>query len=375
LIDLSYYQQLLKQKKDSNNYRSLNNFEFISSTKIKKNNHILTSFCSNDYLGLSFDKSVIKAAKDAISKYGSGAVSSRFISGNLSLYKILEQDIANYMNCDDSIIFSSGYNAAIGAIPALVGRNDIIIADKLIHSCLIDAAKLSKAKLLRFNHNDSNHCKKLLDQNRGNYNKCLIITESVFSMDGDLGKIKELHKLSDKYNSLLFIDYAHDIDMNEKFLADNIVKMGTLSKSIANLGGFIAANNIIIDYLRNYSKSLIYSTALCPSILAGSIKALEIIRQNNLQEKLHKNISLFCSVINKKYNKSAIIPIIVKDSFKALNFSQIIEEKGYLILAIRPPTVPKNSARLRITINANHTKDEIINLAKIINELILVNLL
>jgi 8-amino-7-oxononanoate synthase len=368
LTDLSYYSQLTHNKKDSYNYRLLHNFEFISSTKIKKNNRLLTSFCSNDYLGISFNKNVIRAAKNAISKYGAGSASSRFVCGNLSLYKILEQDIANYMNCDDSIIFSSGYITAIGVIPALVGKNDIIIADKLIHSCLIDAAILSKAKLLRFNHNDIVHCQKLLDQNRDKYNKCLIITESVFSMDGDLGDIKQLHKLSNTYNSMLLIDYAHDIDMNDKIIADNIIKMGTLSKSIANLGGFIAANNIIIDYLRNYSKSLIYSTALPPSILAGSVKALEIIRQNNLQKKLYRNITLFCSLTNINNAKSAIIPIIVKDSLKALNIAKLFEEKGYLLSAIRPPTVAKNSARLRITINANHMKKDIINVANLIKE-------
>ena len=352
---LSHYKSAIKDKKSQNLYRDLHDFEILSQINIKKNGRQLISFCSNDYLGLAQNHEVKKVAIDVIEKFGVGATASRFISGNNSLYAILENELANFKNADDSLIFSSGYACAIGVIPALIDKYDLVITDRLIHSCLIDGIKLSGAKMLRFKHNDMVHCQKILQENRSKYKKCLIISESVFSMDGDLGKVDELLELSQKFNSLLLIDYAHDLGIDEKPAAEpNFLKMGTLSKSLGALGGYIAADNILIDYLRNFSKSLIYSTALPPAILASAIKSLELLQKGDLGQNALRNAEFFCDLMNLPKPQSAIIPIIIGDSKKTLEIAQKIEEKGYLISAIRSPTVEKNKDRLRITFSAIH---------------------
>ncbi len=240
---------------------------------VKQNEKDYISFSSNDYLGLSQDKEVKKAAKNAIDSYGFGATGSRYISGNNSLNKKLETKISQLKNADDAIIFGSGYLSGSSAIPALVKKDDLIVADKLIHSCLIDGAKLSGAKMLRFKHNDIDHAAQILKNQRSKYNKCLIITETVFSMDGDLGKIDDLLFLAKKYDSLMISDDAHGLGLvknsyDRKKYQEIYLQMGTFSKAVGGYGGYVCASNLLIDYLRNYTKSAIYSTALPPNILA-----------------------------------------------------------------------------------------------------------
>lgn len=364
---LDYYAKALNSKKSQNLYRSLQQFEAVSSIKIKKNNRLLTSFCSNDYLGLAQHKDVIEASATATIKYGAGASASRFISGNNVLYLQLEKSIAQMHNCDDAIVFSSGYSCAVGIMPALVEKGDLVIADRLSHSCLLDGSKLSQARLIRFLHNDSGHCRQILEQNRNKYNKCLIITEAIFSMDGDLGKIKQLLRFVDEFNAVLVADYAHDFGATP-FVENHprLLKMGTLSKSIGALGGYVAGNKNIIDYLRNFSKSLIYSTALPPAILAGAIKAIQLMQDGKLAAKALENAQYFCNLLNLPEAQSAIVPIIISNNTKLLHITQRLEDEGFLVSAIRPPTVEKNKSRLRITFSAMHDKKDIKSLAKIL---------
>ncbi len=362
-----FYQKSIDEKKKKNIYRSLSKFTPISSTKIKKDDNELISFCSNDYFALAQNDEVKKAAIDAINKFGVGASSSRFISGNNHLYEELEESLARFKNCDDAIVFSSGYNCAISIIPALVGKGDLVIADRLIHSCLIDGIKLSQAKLFRFAHNDLNHCCNLLKENRNQYKKCLIISESIFSMDGDIADIDALLELSKKFNSLLLIDYAHDLGLNK--IDDkncDFLKMGTLSKAFGSFGGYIAGDSILIDYLRNFAKSVIYSTALPPAILQAAITSMQIIKQGNLGQKALDNASYFCQLLDLNNPQSAIVPIIIGDSLETLKIAQNIAKEGFLVSAIRPPTVENGKSRLRITFSAMHNKEQIKQLSKII---------
>jgi 8-amino-7-oxononanoate synthase len=372
------YAEAVESLKEKNLYRKM-----VEADVAYKN---LISFASNDYFGLSQNAAVKKAASDAIKKYGIGSGGSRYISGNNSLYTKLEKEIARIKKCDDSIVFSSGYACSIGVIPALVCEGDLIVADRLIHSSLIDGVKLSGAKLIRFLHNDIAHAQRILLENRAKFKKCLILTETVFSMDGDLGKIEELLKLAEEFNAILVSDAAHDLFLPPLLVAGRTelrpldsclqnqnsarpeIKLGTLSKAVGALGGYVAGEQALIDYLRLFAKPVIYSTALPPSILAAAIASLKIIEKKNIGKKVLKNAEYFCHLMNLPKPETAIVPIILGDSSRVVKIAAKIEELGFLISAIRPPTVEKNKARLRITFSSEHKKIQIKKLAKALTE-------
>jgi 8-amino-7-oxononanoate synthase len=340
----------------------------------KKPVHDKISFCSNDYLCLSQNNDVKEAVINATKTYGAGSTSSRYISTNHDLNEQLEESLADLKNTDDAVIFGSGYLAGTSTIAALAQKNDLIIADKLIHSCLIDGAKLSGAKMLRFRHNDIKHAEEILTKNRDKYSKCLIITETVFSMDGDLGKVKELLELSLKFDCLMISDDAHGIGIVkinlDKLGAKNYLQMGTLSKGVGGYGGYVCGSNMMIDYLRNFAKSAIYSTALPPGTLAGNLKSIEIIKKDTtLAKKALQNANYFCELMDINEAKSCIVVVIIGDAQETVDLSKQILNKGYLVSAIRPPTVEIGKSRLRITFSANDEKSDILKLATAIKEL------
>lgn len=356
----------IKTLKQSNLYRNPVQNDFIKSNIIVKENKKFISFCSNDYLGLAHNKKVKKEAIKAIKKYGTSTTSSRYIVGNNSLYNKIENKVAKIYQCQDALIFSSGYQAAIGSIPALVGKKDLIIADKLIHSCLVDGSVLSGAKLIRYAHNDLSHLQKIIDNNREKYQKIVIISEEIFSMDGDRCDISSLQNIAKKNECLLFIDCAHSLYQQpfNKPQDNNIIYMGTFSKSLAGFGGFITSNNIIIDYLRNYAKSAIYTTALPPAILATNLTTLKLICKTNVAKKTISNSKYLCKLLNIKFCDSAIIIVKTIDVKKTISITDALKNSGFIVSTIRPPTSP--TARIRITINANHRKKDITRFAKIL---------
>ena len=357
---LNDFSAAIKLLKKQHIYRRLVQSDFIGDNVIRRDNKKLTSFCSNDYLGLANHKKVKKSAIKAIKKYGTSCKSSRYIAGNNELYPKLEGKLSTILNSEDAIVFSSGYQAAIGVIPALVKKGELIIADKLIHSCLIDGAKLSAAKLIRYNHNDLNHLQKILEENKDKYAKILIITEEIFSMDGDLAPLDEIQKITKKYQALLLIDCAHSLYQKKNIKEDfgfETIFLGTFSKSLGSFGGYVSGNSTIIDYLRNFAKSAIYTTALPPATLAANFQALKLICKKDLAKRTIDNAKYFCENLNIEFLGSAIIIIDIGDVDKVLTIAKKMEESGFLISAIRPPT--SISARLRITINAAHKKKEI----------------
>lgn len=355
LSDFSAAIALLKKE---NIYRRLIDSNFIGDNLIHRDQKKLISFCSNDYLGLANHRKVRKSAIKAIKKYGASSKSSRYIVGNNSLYSQIERKLAKIFNCDSSIVFSSGYQTAIGVIPVLAKKGDLIIADKLIHSCLIDGAKLSGAKLIRYLHNDLQHLKKIISENKDDYDKILIISEEVFSMDGDLCDVDGLQEIAIEYDSLLLVDCAHSLYQKpfKRISEENVLFMGTFSKSLGSFGGYITGCERIIDYLRNFAKSAIYTTALPPATLAANLQALELICKKNLANKTISNVKYFCNNLNVDFPGSAIVIIDIDDVNKVLTIARKMEERGFLISAIRPPT--STSARLRITINASHKEKE-----------------
>jgi len=324
------------------------------------------SFSCNDYLGLSSHPRVVAAASAALAKYGAGAGASRLVTGECSLYAELEGLLASHNGAEAAVVFGSGYLANIGTIPALVGKNDLIIADKLSHACILDGARLSGADVLRFAHNNLAHLRMLLDANRGEYQNCLIITEEVFSMDGDRANVAELTGIAEKYDAWLMVDGAHSLTSSNQQPAT--IKMGTLSKAAGSYGGYVCGSRALVDYLKTAVRSLIFSTALPPATLAASIEALKIMgEQHELAENALKNASYFAKIMGLPEAESAIVPMILGENENAVLASKALAEKGFIVSAIRPPTVPENTARLRFTFSALHTKQQIEELCSVIN--------
>lgn len=367
----NFYSSALKNLKEKNLYRELVESDATVATVVLRGGKKFISFCCNDYFGLAQNPLVKKSAIAAIKKFGVGARASRYVTGNNSLYGKLEKAVAKFKKTDGAIVFSSGYACAIGVIPALVGEGDLIVADRLIHASLIDGAKLSGARLMRFQHNSVSHVEKILAENRSKFKKCLILTETVFSMDGDVGEISELLKLAEKFDAILISDDAHGLGIEPRCQAPKLrclapLQLGTFSKSFGSLGGYVAGEKILIDYLRNFSRSQIYSTALPPAILAASLASLKIISKKNLGKKALKNAEYFCELMNLPKPQSAIVVIILGENKKTLDVAAQVASKGFLISAIRPPTVEVGKARLRITFSAAHKKNQIKKLAEIL---------
>ncbi len=327
----------------------------------------LVDFSSNDYLGLKNNEDIKTAAIEATKKYGTGAGSSRLVSGNSKLYDELEDSISDYYSKTSACVFSSGYSANQSSIPALVGKGDLIIADKLSHSCIIEGAQLSNAKFLRFKHNDYSNLKKILTEERWKYRSCIIISEAVFSMDGDKADISKITKLSKEYRAWSYIDYAHEILPHEIY-AD--IVMGTFSKAFASLGGYVCASDEVIKYIKTSAKGLIYSTALPPSILSASNKAVLYSQKHpELANEAIKNAEYFCDILELPSPASQIVPVILGEEKRTLEAQQNLLKQGFLVSAIRPPTVPKNTSRLRFSFSASHSKEQIAKLTESVKNL------
>jgi len=317
-------------------------------------------FCSNDYLGLSQHPKVKEQAIKIIKEFGFGAGASRLISGNTIIHEELEKRIAKYKDREAAIVFPTGYMTNLGTITSLVNENDTVIIDRLNHASIIDACRLSKAKLQVYPHKDMKSLEKILKRS-DKYHKRLIVTDHVFSMDGDIAPLDEIVKLAKKYKAMTMTDEAHAIGLSSN--KDIDIVMGTLSKAFGSLGGYVAGSHKLVDYLKNKARSFIYTTALPPAACAAAIAALDVIEsQPELIKKLRMNSRFFGS-------ETPIIPIIIGDADKTMTISQKLFEKGIFVSGIRPPTVPKGQSRLRITVTANHTKEDLECLASSLQEL------
>ncbi len=355
------------------------------------------NFSSNDYLGLANDPRLREAAASAIDEFGVGAGASRLISGTQSPHLRLERALAKWKGTEASLCFSSGYAAALGTIPALVTKNDVILLDKLCHASLIDGAKLSGALLRVFPHNHVDKLESHLEWARREHpgKRVLIITESVFSMDGDLAPLREIVQLKKQFGALLMLDEAHAIGvigLNGRGLAaaENLshevdVQMGTLSKALGASGGYICGSRTLIEWLINRARSFIYSTAPSPAVVAAALAAVYFLsspegeeRRLLLWERINLMRDLFRSLDvgrldagNKRStlnaqrptsnagDQSAILPFIVGDEQAALDLANSLQSEGFLVPAIRYPTVAKGTARLRITVTAAHQEEQI----------------
>ena len=322
----------------------------------------VTLFASNDYLGLAWDARVIGAFQKAAGTHGVGSGASRLITGTSNLHTALEERVAKFKHAEAGIVFSSGYLANWGTITALVGKDDFLAIDKLNHASIIDAARASGAMVRIFPHKDYVRLEKLLHLGAG-YKKRLIVTDSVFSMDGDTADLKELVRLKKLYGAWLMIDEAHGTGVfgkrgagvaEEQGVEEEIdVRMGTFSKACGTMGGFVVGSVTLIEYLRNHARSFIYSTALPPAVMAATMESINIIENEpERRKKLWKNVRCL-------KGNSPIIPIIIGDEDRTMKISGALLEQGFYVPGIRPPSVPKGESRLRVTVSAAHTQDDL----------------
>jgi len=326
----------------------------------------LVSFSCNDYLGLSLDPRVIAAGQAALARYGAGAGASRLVTGNHPPLVALEERLAAHKGKDAALVFGSGYLANLGLVTALVGPGDLVLVDALGHSCLFAGAQLSGATMLRFRHNDLDHLRGQLRSRRARHGRVLILTERVFSMDGDRAPLPDLLALAEAFDAWTLVDDAHGLGVVEAG-ARAPLEMGTLSKTLGSYGGYVCAARPVVDLLTSRARSFVYTTGLPPASAAAALAALEIVEAE--PERAARPLRLarrFTARLGLPEAESPIVPILIGEAPAALALSAALEARGYLVVAIRPPTVPAGTARLRVAFSAAHSEAQVDGLAEAI---------
>jgi 8-amino-7-oxononanoate synthase len=335
----------------------------------------LLSFSCNDYLNLTQHPAVRLAAIAAIERYGVGSGASRLVTGNHPLFTQLEERLARWKDTEAACVFGSGYLANMGIIPVLAGAADLLLLDELAHACLFAGARLSRGRLMTFRHNDVAHAEELLQLHRAQHRHALIVTDGVFSMDGDRAPLSALSALARRFDAWLMTDDAHGLgvlgDGRGSAAADGQVdvplQMGTLSKALGSYGGYLCASEPVIDLMRNRARTLIYSTGLPPAMAAAAIAALDLIEADPaLAAAPLAKARMFTQRAGLPLAQSPIVPLVIGAADAALEAARSLEAEGFLVVPIRPPTVPPGTARLRLAFTAGHPDTEIERLADVI---------
>ncbi|MEM6451974.1 MAG: 8-amino-7-oxononanoate synthase [Cyanobacteria bacterium P01_D01_bin.105] len=383
----------LKTIHKANWYRSVQAVESVAGPVVMIDAQPMVNFASNDYLGLAGDARLAQKAIAATQRLGTGATGSRLLSGHRQLHRELEEEIARLKGTEDAMVFSSGYLANIGTIEAVVGDRDLILTDEYNHVSLKNGAVLSGATVLTYRHSDMANLAAQLSDHRSRHRRCLILTDGVFGMDGDVCPLPQILELADAHEAMVLVDEAHSggvlgetgAGCAEYFGLTHraFIQMGTLSKAFASLGGYVAGDTLLIDFLRNRAPSWIYTTALSPADTAAALAAIHVLKKDTSRlKRLHENaaaltrqldqlMATFPSDIALKRlpTDSAIVCLQVKDAATVLKLGQCLKENGILTAAVRPPTVP--ISRLRMSVIATHTQahiDRLVNgLAQAIN--------
>lgn len=369
------YNAFLEQWHNAGLLRRLRVVERQASPHTVVNGRPLLSFSSNNYLGLADHPLLIQAAQEAIARHGMGAGASRLIGGNHVFYRELEDRLAVFKQGEAALIFSSGFVTNLSVLPTLAQPGDLILLDRLCHSSLVEGARLSRATLRVFHHNDPEHLTRLLKSRPVN-GKVLVLTEGVFSMDGDIAPLDQLISLAEQHEIDLYVDDAHATGVLghtgrgtlEHFGIGShprVIQMGTLSKALGSLGGFVVGSRALIDYLIQKARGLIYSTALPPAVLAAALAAMDLLEKEperrrrlwDLRHRLHRGLQELG--LNTLGSQSPILPILFKDTQAAVHVSKRLWEEGIFVPAIRPPTVPRGKNRLRLSVMATHSEQEI----------------
>ena len=367
-----YFKGQLDAKVQNHNLRTLKEYCPIDAVRVKRDDKEYLMMASNNYLGLTFDPRVIVGALKGTQQYGTGSGGSRLVSGTFPLFTDLENELAKFKNTEKALVFNTGYMANVGTISAIAEKNTIIFSDSLNHASIIDGCRLSRGSVKAYSHCDVDELKYLLKQVDCNARK-LIVTDGVFSMDGDIAPLDKLYELSRDYNALLMVDDAHATGtignghgtaayFNLEKEID--IQLGTLSKSLGSVGGYVAANSTIIDYLVNTSRSFIFSTALSPADIGAALAALQVLETDasvlgRLQENVNYMADQLISMGIDATNETPIFPILIGSNEDTLAVSDYLYESGIIGTAIRPPTVPIGESRIRLTVTASHDKEQI----------------
>jgi 8-amino-7-oxononanoate synthase len=340
----------------------------------------LVSFSCNDYLGLSRHPEVVAASVEATRRFGVGAGSSRLVNGNHPLYVELENKLAVLKGTEDAVVFGSGYLTNVGVIAALGGRSDLIVMDELCHSSLLTGAAASGARVLEFRHNDAEHLAALLAAERAAHRHCLVLTDGVFSMEGDLAPLPALAAITAEHDAWLMTDDAHGLGVvgggrGSSFAFGEPVaiplQMGTLSKAVGAYGGYLCASRDVAELVRNRARSFVYSTGLPPGAVAAASRALDLIATDQeLVCRPTMRAREFTAALGLPPAQSAIVSLLVGSASRALAASAALRAAGFLVAAIRPPTVPPGTSRLRLTFSAAHTEAEVTALAAAVRPLV-----
>ena len=367
-----FFKEQLDTKVQNYNLRTLKEYCPIDAVRVKRDDKEYLMMASNNYLGLTFDSRVIEGALKGARQYGTGSGGSRLVSGTFPLFTDLENELAKFKNTEKALVFNTGYMANVGTISAIANKNTIIFSDALNHASIIDGCRLSKATIKAYSHCDVEELKFLLKQADRNVRK-LIVTDGVFSMDGDIAPLDKLYELSRDYNALLMVDDAHATGtignghgtaayFNLEKEID--IQLGTLSKSLGSVGGYVAANSTIIDFLLNTSRSFIFSTALSPADIGAALAALHVLETDTsvlgrLQENVNYMSDQLTSMGIDSTNETPIFPILIGSNEDTLAVSDYLYEAGIIGTAIRPPTVPIGESRIRLTVTAAHNREQI----------------
>ena len=379
------YAAQLDRLKEQDLYRQLRLVEECSPGRVTVDGREALLLCSNNYLGLADHPTLKKAAQRAVERWGTSSGASRLVSGTMALHRFLEERIASFRSTEAALVFNSGYAANTGIISALTGRGDLIFSDRLNHASIVDGALLSRATLVRYPHNDPSALRKALERHRTRGLR-LIVTDGVFSMDGDIARLRELVALKKEFDALLMVDDAHGAGVLGEtgrgsaelcgVMPDVDIQMGTLGKGLGSFGAYAAASREIIDWLVNSARSFIFSTSLPPAVLAASLAAFDIVDSPegaDLRHRLAVNTDFFrdslrASGFDTLGSETQIVPLFIGDAGLTMTFSRLLLERGLFVQGIRPPTVPAGTCRLRCTLMATHSRGDLEQAVAVISD-------
>jgi glycine C-acetyltransferase len=372
---LDWLTQEINGLKEQGLYNNIRTIGSAQGARLIVDGKDVLNFCSNNYLGLANHPKIVEAAKDATKKYGVGPAAVRSIAGTTDLHVQLEERLAKFKGAEDVITFQSGFTANLGAISALVGKEDVIFSDRLNHASIIDGCRLSGAKIVAYEHNDSGALEDAIKDNASNYRRSLIITDGVFSMDGDIAPLPDLVEVAKKYDILIMVDDAHGegvLGKGGRGIVDHFslhgkvdIEVGTMSKAFGVVGGMVAGDKVIIEWLRQRGRPFLFSSAVTAPDAAACLAAVDLLEESTeLVDKLWANAKYFKEEMKKLgfdtgVSETPITPVMLGEAPLAQQFSRELFENGVFAMAIGFPTVAKGKARIRVMISAAHDNDDL----------------
>ncbi len=372
---LDWLTQEIEGLKEQGLYNRIRTIGSAQGARLIVDGKDVLNFCSNNYLGLANHPKLVEAAKNATKKYGVGPAAVRTIAGTTDLHVELEKRLAKFKGAEDVITFQSGFNANLGTISALVGKEDVIFSDRLNHASIIDGCRLSGARIVAYEHNDPAALEAAIKENAGTYRRALIVTDGVFSMDGDIAPLPALYEVAKKYDILFMVDDAHGegvLGKGGRGIVDHFdlhgkvdIEVGTMSKAFGVVGGMVAGNKVIIEWLRQRGRPFLFSSAVTAPDAAACLAAVDLLEESTaLVDKLWDNARYFKSEMKKLgfdtgVSETPITPVMLGEAPLAQQFSRELFENGVFAMSIGYPTVPKGKARIRVMISASHEKDDL----------------